>query len=75
MNFVEKFLKSVMFIEKADLVKGELRNYSESLKSLFCETIFFSPRNFPTLANIERKKEMQTQKEERGEVLTTQQFG
>ncbi|XP_036235223.1 LOW QUALITY PROTEIN: FMR1-interacting protein NUFIP1 [Molothrus ater] len=32
-------------------------------------------RNFPTLANIERKKEMQTQKEERGEVLTTQQFG
>uniref|UniRef100_A0A8C3M839 Nuclear FMR1 interacting protein 1 n=1 Tax=Geospiza parvula TaxID=87175 RepID=A0A8C3M839_GEOPR len=32
-------------------------------------------RNFPTLANIERKREMQTQKEERGEVLTTQQFG
>ncbi|NXY20646.1 NUFP1 protein, partial [Atrichornis clamosus] len=32
-------------------------------------------RNFPTLANIERKKEMQMQKEERGEVLTTQQFG
>ncbi|NXT77014.1 NUFP1 protein, partial [Zapornia atra] len=32
-------------------------------------------KNFPTLANIERKKEMQMQKEERGEVLTTQQFG
>ncbi|KAM9388332.1 FMR1-interacting protein NUFIP1 [Phaethornis superciliosus] len=32
-------------------------------------------RNFPTLANIERKKKMQMQKEERGEVLTTQQFG
>ncbi|NXK38130.1 NUFP1 protein, partial [Piprites chloris] len=32
-------------------------------------------RNFPTLANIERKKAMQAQKEERGEVLTTQQFG
>ncbi|NWY70649.1 NUFP1 protein, partial [Erithacus rubecula] len=32
-------------------------------------------RNFPTLANIEKKKEMQVQKEERGEVLTTQQFG
>ncbi|NWW78270.1 NUFP1 protein, partial [Climacteris rufus] len=32
-------------------------------------------RNFPTLANIERKKEIQMQKEERGEVLTTQQFG
>ncbi|NXP55575.1 NUFP1 protein, partial [Heliornis fulica] len=32
-------------------------------------------KNFPTLANIEKKKEMQMQKEERGEVLTTQQFG
>ncbi|NXA08617.1 NUFP1 protein, partial [Sapayoa aenigma] len=32
-------------------------------------------RNFPTLANIERKKAVQMQKEERGEVLTTQQFG
>ncbi|KAJ7426591.1 NUFIP1, FMR1 interacting protein 1 [Willisornis vidua] len=32
-------------------------------------------RNFPTLANVERKKAMQVQKEERGEVLTTQQFG
>ncbi|XP_051634661.1 FMR1-interacting protein NUFIP1 [Manacus candei] len=32
-------------------------------------------RNFPTLANIEKKKAMQAQKEERGEVLTTQQFG
>ncbi|NXX50073.1 NUFP1 protein, partial [Tricholaema leucomelas] len=32
-------------------------------------------KNFPTLANIERKKAMQVQKEERGEVLTTQQFG
>ncbi|NXM77761.1 NUFP1 protein, partial [Serilophus lunatus] len=32
-------------------------------------------RNFPTSANIERKKAMQMQKEERGEVLTTQQFG
>ncbi|NXI55947.1 NUFP1 protein, partial [Chloroceryle aenea] len=32
-------------------------------------------KNFPTLANIERKKTMQMQKEERGEVLTTQQFG
>lgn len=62
-----------MFIEEADLVKGELRNYSESFK---CQLkLFFSSRNFPTLANIERKKEMQTQKEERGEVLTTQQFG
>ncbi|NXG75244.1 NUFP1 protein, partial [Baryphthengus martii] len=32
-------------------------------------------KNFPTLANIERKKATQMQKEERGEVLTTQQFG
>ncbi|NXG46980.1 NUFP1 protein, partial [Psilopogon haemacephalus] len=32
-------------------------------------------KNFPTLANIERKKAVQIQKEERGEVLTTQQFG
>ncbi|NXG15324.1 NUFP1 protein, partial [Grallaria varia] len=32
-------------------------------------------RNFPTLANVERKKAMQVQKEERGEVLTTEQFG
>ncbi|XP_062463366.1 FMR1-interacting protein NUFIP1 [Pezoporus occidentalis] len=32
-------------------------------------------KNFPTSANIERKKAMQMQKEERGEVLTTQQFG
>ncbi|NXF80830.1 NUFP1 protein, partial [Sclerurus mexicanus] len=32
-------------------------------------------RNFPTLANVERKKAMQVQKEERGEVLATQQFG
>ncbi|NXF37568.1 NUFP1 protein, partial [Nyctibius bracteatus] len=32
-------------------------------------------KNFPTLANIERKKAMQLQKEDRGEVLTTQQFG
>ncbi|NXK86369.1 NUFP1 protein, partial [Formicarius rufipectus] len=32
-------------------------------------------RNFPTLANVERKKALQVQKEERGEVLTTQQFG
>ncbi|NXY43471.1 NUFP1 protein, partial [Ceuthmochares aereus] len=32
-------------------------------------------KNFPTLANIERKKAMQMQKEERGEVLTTQEFG
>ncbi|OPJ67090.1 FMR1-interacting protein NUFIP1 [Patagioenas fasciata] len=32
-------------------------------------------KNFPTLANIERKKMVQMQKEERGEVLTTQQFG
>ncbi|XP_068021382.1 FMR1-interacting protein NUFIP1 [Melanerpes formicivorus] len=32
-------------------------------------------KNFPTLANIERKKAVQLQKEERGEVLTTQQFG
>ncbi|XP_064031119.1 FMR1-interacting protein NUFIP1 isoform X2 [Pogoniulus pusillus] len=32
-------------------------------------------KNFPTLANIERKKTVQVQKEERGEVLTTQQFG
>ncbi|NXX76512.1 NUFP1 protein, partial [Urocolius indicus] len=32
-------------------------------------------KNFPTLANIERKKSVQMQKEERGEVLTTQQFG
>ncbi|NXK44691.1 NUFP1 protein, partial [Chauna torquata] len=32
-------------------------------------------RNFPTLANIEKKKVMQMEKEERGEVLTTPQFG
>ncbi|NXJ02284.1 NUFP1 protein, partial [Psophia crepitans] len=32
-------------------------------------------KNFPTLANVEKKKAMQIQKEERGEVLTTQQFG
>ncbi|NWU98266.1 NUFP1 protein, partial [Upupa epops] len=32
-------------------------------------------RNFPTLANIEKKKAVQMEKEERGEVLTTQQFG
>ncbi|NWW53114.1 NUFP1 protein, partial [Pedionomus torquatus] len=32
-------------------------------------------KNFPTLENIEKKKAMQMQKEERGEVLTTQQFG
>ncbi|NXH21624.1 NUFP1 protein, partial [Bucco capensis] len=32
-------------------------------------------KNFPTLANIERKKAAQVEKEERGEVLTTQQFG
>ncbi|KFV68575.1 Nuclear fragile X mental retardation-interacting protein 1, partial [Dryobates pubescens] len=32
-------------------------------------------KNFPTMANIERKKAVQIQKEERGEVLTTQQFG
>ncbi|XP_010126481.1 PREDICTED: nuclear fragile X mental retardation-interacting protein 1, partial [Chlamydotis macqueenii] len=32
-------------------------------------------KNFPTLANIERRKTMQMQKQERGEVLTTQQFG
>ncbi|XP_054693072.1 FMR1-interacting protein NUFIP1 [Grus americana] len=32
-------------------------------------------KNFPTLANIEKKKAMQIQKEERGEVLMTQQFG
>ncbi|NWR76238.1 NUFP1 protein, partial [Centropus unirufus] len=32
-------------------------------------------KNFPTVANIEKKKAMQIQKEERGEVLTTQQFG
>jgi len=36
---------------------------------------FFSSRNFPTLANIEKKKVMQMEKEERGEVLTTPQFG
>ncbi|NXC46247.1 NUFP1 protein, partial [Penelope pileata] len=32
-------------------------------------------KNFPTLANIEKKKVMQMEKEERGEVLTTPQFG
>ncbi|NXX16656.1 NUFP1 protein, partial [Podargus strigoides] len=32
-------------------------------------------KNFPTLANVARKKTTQMQKEERGEVLTTQQFG
>ncbi|XP_015707236.1 nuclear fragile X mental retardation-interacting protein 1 isoform X1 [Coturnix japonica] len=32
-------------------------------------------KNFPTLANIEKKKVMQMEKEERGEVLTTTQFG
>lgn len=62
-----------MFIGETGLVKGELREYSESFKSQW--NYFFSSRNFPTLANIERKKEMQMQKEERGEVLTTQQFG
>ncbi|XP_068785863.1 FMR1-interacting protein NUFIP1 [Struthio camelus] len=32
-------------------------------------------KNFPTLANIEKKKVVQMEKEERGEVLTTPQFG
>ncbi|NWI21540.1 NUFP1 protein, partial [Crypturellus soui] len=32
-------------------------------------------KNFPTAANIEKKKVMQMEKEERGEVLTTPQFG
>ncbi|NXA48386.1 NUFP1 protein, partial [Nothocercus julius] len=32
-------------------------------------------KNFPTVANIEKKKVMQMEKEERGEVLTTPQFG
>ncbi|XP_030421400.1 nuclear fragile X mental retardation-interacting protein 1 [Gopherus evgoodei] len=32
-------------------------------------------RNFPTLANIEKKKALQIEKEERGDVLTTAQFG
>ncbi|NXN32811.1 NUFP1 protein, partial [Nycticryphes semicollaris] len=32
-------------------------------------------KNFPTLENVEKKKALQVQKEERGEVLTTQQFG
>lgn len=61
-----------MLIENAGLVKGELANYSEHFKSIW---IFFSSRNFPTLANIEKKKVMQMEKEERGEVLTTPQFG
>ncbi|XP_067419248.1 FMR1-interacting protein NUFIP1 [Emydura macquarii macquarii] len=32
-------------------------------------------KNFPTLANIEKKKALQIEKEDRGEVLTTPQFG
>ncbi|XP_074844297.1 FMR1-interacting protein NUFIP1 isoform X2 [Carettochelys insculpta] len=32
-------------------------------------------KNFPTLANIAKKKALQAEKEERGEVLTTPQFG
>ncbi|GAB1299107.1 Nuclear fragile X mental retardation-interacting protein 1 [Apodemus speciosus] len=32
-------------------------------------------RNYPTLANIERKKKLQLEKEKRGEVLTTTQYG
>ncbi|XP_048349360.1 nuclear fragile X mental retardation-interacting protein 1 [Sphaerodactylus townsendi] len=32
-------------------------------------------RNFPTLANIEKKKLLQMEKEQRGEVLRTPQFG
>nr|XP_006124469.1 nuclear fragile X mental retardation-interacting protein 1 [Pelodiscus sinensis] len=32
-------------------------------------------KNFPTLANIEKKKALQAEKEKRGEVLTTPQFG
>ncbi|XP_019380230.1 PREDICTED: nuclear fragile X mental retardation-interacting protein 1 [Gavialis gangeticus] len=32
-------------------------------------------KNFPTVANIEKKKVLQREKEERGEVLTTPQFG
>ncbi|KAH0502304.1 Nuclear fragile X mental retardation-interacting protein 1 [Microtus ochrogaster] len=31
--------------------------------------------NYPTLANIERKKKLQLEKEKRGEVLTTTQYG
>ncbi|PKU40534.1 hypothetical protein llap_9164 [Limosa lapponica baueri] len=46
---------------------------SNPLKGDKCCSLVF--RNFPTLANIEKKKAMQLQKEERGEVLTTQQFG
>ncbi|CAO2591635.1 FMR1-interacting protein NUFIP1 [Lemmus lemmus] len=32
-------------------------------------------KNYPTLANIERKKKLQLEKEKRGEVLTTTQYG
>ncbi|XP_060089551.1 FMR1-interacting protein NUFIP1 [Heteronotia binoei] len=32
-------------------------------------------KNFPTLANIEKKKALQLEKEQRGEVLNTPQFG
>nr|XP_006994621.2 nuclear fragile X mental retardation-interacting protein 1 [Peromyscus maniculatus bairdii] len=32
-------------------------------------------KNYPTLANIERKKKLQLEKEKRGEVLTTAQYG
>ncbi|KAM5288053.1 FMR1-interacting protein NUFIP1 [Ctenodactylus gundi] len=32
-------------------------------------------RNYPTLANIERKKKLKLEKEKRGEVLTTTQYG
>ncbi|XP_058132635.1 FMR1-interacting protein NUFIP1 [Dasypus novemcinctus] len=32
-------------------------------------------RNYPTMANIERKKKLKLEKEERGAVLTTTQFG
>ncbi|KAL8189806.1 UNVERIFIED_CONTAM: hypothetical protein K2H54_007873 [Gekko kuhli] len=32
-------------------------------------------KNFPTLANIEKKKALQSEKEQRGEVLSTLQFG
>ncbi|XP_038190635.1 nuclear fragile X mental retardation-interacting protein 1-like [Arvicola amphibius] len=32
-------------------------------------------KNYPTLANIERKKRLQLEKEKRGEVLTTTQYG
>ncbi|KAH0624426.1 hypothetical protein JD844_031851 [Phrynosoma platyrhinos] len=50
----------------------------EKLVQIHWKNVFFLlrwSRNFPTLANIEKKKTLQVQKEQRGEVLRTLEFG